>query len=170
MSRRLTWIALALLIAGALALPILAQGPPANAGNSRHGIMAHAGAGAGQGGSLSHLDLSGKTAFEGVVDGVSMEPGAGTPSFTMLADGKKVTIVTSPYRALLDAGYKISVGDRMNVLAYPFVQLKDTYAAAELKNLTTGVPLTLRDENGVPTMRHGACGNCPLHTATQVPK
>jgi len=123
--------------------------------------MAHAGGGPGHGAYLSHLNLSGKIALEGVVDSISMERGKGSPSFTMVADGKKVTIVTGPYRALLDADYKISLGDRMNVLAFPFVQLQDTFAAAELKNLSTGATLTLRDDSGIPTGGRGCCADCP---------
>ncbi len=167
MARKLTLIAVVLFSAAILTLPLLAQAPQSHLGSGPHGTMSHAGRGPGLGAAASHLDLAGKTVLEGVVDGISMGRGQGTPSFTMVADGKKVTIVTSPYRAVLDANYKISIGDRMNVVAYPFVDLVDTYAAAELKNLTTGVVLTLRDANGVPLMGNGDCANCPYHPATQ---
>jgi len=170
MSRRLTLIAVIVSCAAVLALPLLAQGLQSHAGRVQHGVRAHAGSGPGQGAAVSHLDLAGKTVLEGVVDGINMGRGHGTPSFTMVADGKKVTIVTSPYRAVIDADYKISMGDRINVLAYPFTQQKDTYAAAELKNLTTGAVLTLRDENGVPAMGNGACANCPCNTAAHPQK
>ncbi len=167
MSRKLILIAVVVFGAAVLTLPLLAQGPQTHAGSGPHGIMSHAGRGPGLGVAASQLDLAGKTVLEGVVDGISMGRGQGTPSFTMVADGKKVSIVTSPYRALLDANYKISIGDRMNVVAFPFVDLVDIYAAAELKNLTTGVVLTLRDANGVPLLSNGDCANCPYHSATQ---
>ena len=163
MSRKLYLIVIAIVCA---ALPLAGQGMqhhPMGAGN---GVRAHAGGAPGQG-TISHLDLAAKTVLEGVVDGISMGRGQGTPSFTMVANGKKVVIVASPFRALLDADYKISIGDRMNVTAYPFREVQDTLAAAELRNLTTGAILTLRDENGVPIMADGYCGNCPYHPAGQ---
>ncbi len=167
MSRRTLWLAITILVAGLLAFPLLAQGPQSHAGRGPNGIMLHAGGGPGQGTGPSHLDLSGKVALEGLVEDVSMGPGRGTPNFTMTADGKKVTIVTSPYRLVMNANFRISLGDRINVLAYPFVGQQDTFAAAELKNLTTGAVLTLRDESGFPMMNHGNCGNCPLNHTTQ---
>ncbi len=163
MSRKLYLIVIAIICAAALALPLAGQGMQHNPMGAGNGVRAHAGGGAGQG-TISHLDLAGKIVLEGVVDGISMGRGMGTPSFTMVANGKKVVIVTSPYRALLDANYKISIGDSMSVTAYPFRELQDTFAAADLKNLTTGADLILRDANGVPLMAGGDCGNCPYHT------
>lgn len=167
MLQRVRWIGIAVLAAGVLTLPILAQGFQNHLAHGQQGTMPHAGAGQGPAAAASHLDLSNKVAFEGLVQSVAMERGQGSPSFVMLADGKRVTIVTAPYRLLIDADYKISVGDKMNVLAYAFLQTADTYAAAELKNLTSGKVLTLRGDDGVPLMRQRHnCADCPLHTPT----
>ncbi len=169
MLRKLSLIVIAAVVAAALALPLFSQGPQGYVGHGPQGVRSHAGGGPGQGARLSHLDLSVKVILEGVVDGVNMAPGQGFPSFTMTLDGKKVTIVTSPYRLLLDANYTISVGNRMKVTAYPFIQTPDTYAAAELNNLTTSAILTLRDDSGVPVIMRGHRGDCPHLTGTTQP-
>jgi len=110
----------------------------------------------------ANLDLANKVELEGTVESVNMGPGRGFPTFTLVqSDGKKATIVASPFRALVDAGFKIAIGDRMGVLAYPSLKYQDTFIAAELKNLTNGTVITLRDASGVPVAgRGGRCGNC----------
>jgi hypothetical protein len=74
--------------------------------------------------------------------------------------GKKATVIVSPYWALANAGIEIRVGDQLSVLAFPSLQEKDTFVAADVKNLTSGKSVVLRDENGMPTpaggSRHGA--------------
>ncbi len=105
------------------------------------------------------IDLTGKTSLEGLVESVSMAPGQGMPSFVIKNGDQKATIIASPCRALADANFEVRVGDRMSVLAFPSLQVKDTYVAADLKNLTTGKSLLLRDDNGMPVggigPRHG---------------
>ncbi len=127
------------------------------------------GHGSGVGGSAAHfnLDLATKTSIEGTVDGLHMGRGMGQPSFTLSkSDGKTVTIVASPYWAVLEANFKIALGDKMSVLAFPTQQYPDTYVATELKNLTNGTVLTLRDDTGAPIGGNGSncgmCGNCPF--------
>ncbi len=106
------------------------------------------------------VDLANKTALEGTVESVNMAPGQGMPTFVLQVGDKKATIVASPYRILANALFEIRVGDRMNVLAFPSTQTQDTFLAAELKNLTTGKTLLLRDDNGLP-----AGGVGPRHAA-----
>ncbi len=156
MSRKMFLTLGAAAIAVALAITAIAQTHPY-------------GRGIGMGGPAPHfnLDLANKTSIEGTVDGLHMGRGMGHPSFTLLqGDGKTVTIVASPYSALLEANFKIALGDRMSVLAYPTLQYPATYVAAELKNLTNGTVLTLRDAAGAPIGGHGTncgmCGNCPF--------
>ncbi len=101
-----------------------------------------------------------------------MGRGMGFPSFTLRQkDGNEVTVAASPYRLLLDAGYKISQGDQMSVLVFPSLQYENTFIAAELTNQTTGKSLTLRDANGYPVGGRrgrgpgGACclmDGCPM--------
>ncbi len=128
--------------------------------------MPHYGRGAGAQANCPQpgIDLANKVSLEGTVESVNMGPGQGFPSFILvLSDGKKATILSSPYRALMNANYSIRANDRMSVLAYPSLQVNDTYVAAELKNLTTGTVLTLRDENGLPVVgTHGGSGMCGL--------
>lgn len=88
-----------------------------------------------------------------------MNAGEGFSNFTLaLSDAKKATIVASLCSALLQAGHKISAGDKMNVLAFFSLQREGTYVARELKNLTAGKVLTLRDDNGVSLSGRWGCG------------
>ncbi len=96
------------------------------------------------------LDLAGKTSLDGIAESVSMAPGQGMPSFVIRIGDQKATVIASPYWALANANFEIRVGDKMSVLAFPSLQFKDTYVAAELKNLATGKSLILRDEYGMP--------------------
>ncbi len=109
-----------------------------------------------------NFDLANKATIEGTVESVHMGPGQGFPTFTLVqADGKKSTIVASPYRALADAEFKIAIGDRMSVVAFPSLQYEGTFLATELKNLTNNTVLKLRDESGVPVgAPQGSRGYC----------
>jgi len=111
-----------------------------------------------------NLDPANKVSLDGIVESVNMERGQGAPSFALVqSNGKKVTIIAGPYWALVNANYKIAQGDRMSVLAYPSVQYENIYVAAELRNQTNGMVLTLRDENGTAAGgRGGMCGACPM--------
>jgi len=98
--------------------------------------------------------------LQGVVEATDMGIGQRFPSFTLMgADGSKVTIMSGPYRILLENHFEINVGDRMSVRAFPSLQFKDTYVAVELKNLTTGEAVALRDEQGLP-LRGPGCRLC----------
>ena len=166
MSRKSSWFGLLILVVIVLSLPLLAQGPMNQRGyGQQQGARLHSGGVPGQGACAGSLDPANLVALEGIVEAVQLERGRGNPGFTMTADGKKVTIITSPYRALLDADYKIKIGDKMNVVAYRLAQPPDTYIAAELKNLTSGTVLTLRDAGGLPITNRRGCGNCPMRTA-----
>ncbi len=105
------------------------------------------------------LDIAGKTSLDGTVESVSVAPGQGMPSFVITTGDQKATVIASPYWTLVNANFEIRVGDKMSVLAFPSLQVKDTFVAAELKNLTTGKSLILRDEYGMPMggfgPRHG---------------
>jgi hypothetical protein len=89
--------------------------------------------------------------LEGAVQRVDMELGERFPSFTLTkADGTRVTIMAGPYRLLLEKDFEINVGDRMSVRAFPSLRFEGVYVAIELKNLTTGETITLRDDDGAP--------------------
>jgi hypothetical protein len=107
------------------------------------------------------LDLAGKTSFDGKVESVNMGPQQGFPNFTLIrSDGKTVLVVAAPFRALLDAQFKIAVGDNLAVVAYPSKVHENAYVAAEIMNLTNQTSIVLRDENGIPLgggMGRGGC-------------
>jgi hypothetical protein len=110
---------------------------------------------AGQGGPLCggagpQMNLAAKTSFDGTVADVKMSNGQGFPTFTLDTAEGKVTIVASPYRLLADAGFVIKAGDKMSALAFPSIRYEGVYVASELKNLTTGKVLVLRDDQGFP--------------------
>ena len=114
--------------------------------------------------SCPHFDLANKVTLEGVVDTVNMERGQGAPSFTLVQSGdKKVTVIASPYWALVNANYKIGQGDRMLVVAYQSLQYENIYVASQLTNQGNGMTLTLRDATGTLVGgRGGRCGACPF--------
>jgi hypothetical protein len=89
--------------------------------------------------------------LQGIVVSVDMAPGQEFPTFSLLlADGRIVTIITGPYYFLLEGGFDIRVGDELQVTALISMWYPDTYAACELRNLTTGDTLVLRDGAGQP--------------------
>jgi hypothetical protein len=98
----------------------------------------------------AQVNLAAKTSFEGSVTEVSMGYRQGLPSFTLRTGEGDITIVASPYRVLADAGFAVNAGDKMSVLAFPSTRYEGAYVAAELKNLTTGKVLVLRDDQGFP--------------------
>ncbi len=105
----------------------------------------------------TQLDLANGRTFDGTVVDVDMELGKGLPLFTLdTGKGQTVTIVASPYRALVDAGFAISPGDQVSVEAYPSAIHKDAYVAARITNLTTDRQLVLRDDKGFPTGAYGS--------------
>jgi hypothetical protein len=126
----------------------------------------------GMGGMGCSFDFSKTVSLDGTVDSVAMAQGQGFPHFVLaLADGTKATVVTAPYRAVLDANYKITVGNQMSVVAFPSTQ-PDTFRAAVLTNASNGnAVLNLRDAsgapvaagqgNGCPRRGAGTCENCP---------
>jgi hypothetical protein len=156
MSRKLLVVFGATILMGLLSISAVAQRWQ-NGGGKGEGRGAGVRACAGQ------IDPAKKVTLEGTVKGVNMGPGQGFPSFTLAqADGKEVTVVTSPFWVLADANYKIAIADQMTAGAFPSLQYKDTYVAAELTNLTNGTSIVLRDASGVPVgMGAGRCGNCP---------
>ncbi|HYK88473.1 MAG TPA: hypothetical protein VE398_06865 [Acidobacteriota bacterium] len=161
MSRKSMIVTLSAILLGAMSVGAAAQqyGPQGPMHHAAQGTMPHSGQGVAPQCHMQ-LDLAAKTALEGTVESVSMAAGQGMPSFTIQAGDKKAIIVASPYWALTKANFDIKVGDRMSILAFPSLQFSDTYVAADLKNLTTGKTLLLRDDNGIPVNgigpRHGA--------------
>lgn len=160
-----------------LAVFSLAADQPSQAGGGMmrgmggmHGMMRGGGGGMG-----CSFDFSKPVKLVGTVESVSMAQGQGFPNFVLaLADGTTVTVVTAPLRAVLNANYKIEVGDSMSVDAFSSTQ-SDVFSAAVLTNYSkNNAGLTLRDASGAPVANPGqgngrgragrgnaTCGNCP---------
>jgi hypothetical protein len=152
---------------GAVALLRNAAGMPLWSGGARgmrgagamgQGMMRGAGPMRGMGGGpgmgdcalCSKLDLKAGRTLAGNVQSVEMGTGQGMPNFTLVVDGKATVIVASPFWALEQADFKISVGDSLSVVAYPSLQHEGYYVAAEIVNASTQQSIKLRDENGLP--------------------
>jgi hypothetical protein len=133
-----------------------------------HGMMGGGGGMMrGMGGMGCSFDFSKTVKLDGSVESVAMAQGQGFPHFVLVAGGTKVTVVAAPFRAVLDANYKIAAGDQMSVVAFASTQ-PDLFMAAVLTNTSTGAVLNLRDASGAPAAGRGraghgdgTCGNCP---------
>lgn len=88
---------------------------------------------------------------EGVVVAMNLGFSLQYPSITIArADGSKVTLVLGPYRYLVENGFEIAMGHRVRAEAFLTTWPDNTYAVVLLENLTTGVTLTLRTDDGKP--------------------
>lgn len=128
---------------------------------SMTGSMPAQGTGYGSGRCLA--DLGALTQVEGTVVAVNMVPGAGFPTFTVqVAAGAEVVIQTGPYWYFDTNGFTLSVADRVAVNAFASTDPAVTvYYAAFVANLTTGLELQFRDDDGRPlwTGGHNFKGN-----------
>jgi hypothetical protein len=124
-------------------------------GGTMHGMGGGMMNGTGACADCANLDLKGKTTLEGTVQAVSMAAGQGFPNVTLLVGNNPQTIMTGPYRALQQDDFKISVGDRLSLVAYPSLQHENTFVAAAIDNLTAQKSIKLRDESGVPLGMQG---------------
>jgi hypothetical protein len=121
-----------------------------------HGMMG--GGGGMMGGIMGcSFDFSQAISMEGTVESVAMAQGQGFPHFVLLlADGTRVTVVTAPFRTVLDANYAIAVANHMFVLAFQSTQNKEVFVAAKLTNgSNNNAVLTLRNASGAPVAAPG---------------
>ncbi len=122
------------------------MGPGFGRGGGR-GMRGGRGMGAGciwMGAGAANLDPSALTVMEGTVQNVDMAFGRGLPNFTLSTAGGNVTVVASPFRALRDANFTISAGDRLLVRGFTCLQYGNAFAAVEIQNVTTGAVVRLR--------------------------
>jgi len=143
-------------------MPLPGGGPRGmrGAGAMGRGMMRGAGPGMGDCSICANLDLKAGKTLAGIVQSVDLGPGQRLPNFTILADGKATTVIASPFWALQQAGFTISAGDSLSVLAYPSLRQEGYYVAAEILNTVTQQSIKLRDENGLP---FGARGRGFMH-------
>lgn len=137
------------------------------------GMTAFAGGGPGPSGPVDKpgtgvpaVDPSQSIVLEGPV--VSFLAGPGSTLPTLIVDDAALgatTVRLGPYWFLADAGFTASAGDTVRLTAYPCSLCSAGYVAATLENLSTGVSVTLRAEDGTPLWpgqpRHGAVAPGP---------
>lgn len=146
MPRLETLLVTATILVFAATLSALAAGGPAGAGQ---GPAPGDGPGVGLG--TPAVDPAAAVILEGAVVSFVAAPGMGLPTLTVddavLGD---TTVRLGPFRILQEAGFTAAAGDLMQITAYPCVLCTADYAAATVENLTTGLAVTLRDEDGTP--------------------
>jgi len=138
MPRLETLLVTATILALAATLSALAAGGPA-------------GAGQGPGPGTPAVDPAAAVTLEGPVVSFVAAPGMGLPTLTVDdAVLGSTTVRLGPFRILQEAGFTAAAGDLVRITAYPCVLCTADYAAATVDNLTTGLAVTLRDEDGTP--------------------
>ena len=150
----------------AATLSVLAAGGPAGAGQGPA-----AGPGPGDGPGMPAVDPATMVILEGPVVSFVAGPAMGLPTLTVddPVEGT-VAVRLSPYRILREAGFTAAAGDLVRITAYPCVLCTADYAAAMVENLTTGLEVTLRDEDGTPVwLGHPGPGSGPGPGTSQGP-
>jgi hypothetical protein len=123
-------------------IPLALAGGPGGAGQ---------GAGPGDGSGVPVVDPAAIVLLEGPVLSFVAGPGMGLPTLTVDDPVEGATEVRlGPFRILRDAGFAADVGDLVRITAYPCVLCTADYAAASVENLTTGISVTLREDDGTP--------------------
>jgi hypothetical protein len=123
-------------------IPLALAGGPGGAGQ---------GPGPGDGSGIPVVDPSATVLLEGPVVSFVAGPGMGLPTLTVNDPVEGATEVRlGPFRILRDAGFTADVGDLVRITAYPCVLCTAEYAAASVENLTTGISVTLREDDGTP--------------------
>jgi hypothetical protein len=112
----------------------------------------------GQGGGNGTIDTAHPVVVAGTVVGFNAAAGEGTPTLVVKASGEEKTFVLGPYWYLAEKGFKANAGDSVEVKGYPCTGCANGLATAEVKNLTQGVSLSLRDEKGLPLWTKGGSG------------
>lgn len=109
------------------------------------------GMGYGGGAAWLEIDQASLSTIKGTVESVNSGVGEGYTSITVVkSGGKRFTILTGPYRFMLENSFEIRAGHRVKVRAYKSTQLETIYVAAMVKNQTTGKKLSLLDDSGRP--------------------
>ena len=146
-------------------------GGPGGQGVRRHPVGYASGAGAAQGLGMGagrgmgaaqrggrHLcaaggpDLGRVTTFVGPVVSFTGGPGEGLPTVVVSSAQGEVAIALSPYRALMQASYTPATGAQVEVTAAPVsLDGQDHWVALAIRDVATGVAVTLRDQStGLP--------------------
>jgi hypothetical protein len=97
----------------------------------------------------------------GTVTAVSLAPGQGMPSITLLSTAGEVTIMIGPYRLLMDQKFEIKQNQVLEIKAFQDPRVANAYVATEIKDTATGVTVVLRDAAGMPHPGRGMMGMAP---------
>ena len=116
------------------------------------GLALMAGSGGGTG---LTLDLTTVRAVSGTVASVSIAPGTKHPSFELTEDtGEVLNVELGPYWFLVANGFSLAVGDSVTAtVANCANQTGTNVVPLYVEDTTTGVSITLRDEDGNPLWR-----------------
>ena len=97
-------------------------------------------------------DLAEAATYSGVVKSFAGGAGAGYPTLILTISGGDMSILLSPYRALLQAGYIPTAGAQVEVKAAPVtVDGVEHWVALTVTDVASGLQIVLRDpETGLP--------------------
>jgi hypothetical protein len=97
------------------------------------------------------VDTSKTVTVQGDVVSFQAGFGQGTPALVLReASGNETTFVLGPYRYLQSQGFTAQAGDRAEVFGYECPNCEQGVAVAQVKNLTRGLTLVLRNPDGTP--------------------
>ena len=113
------------------------------------------GRGAGEG---PQVDTSAKVTLQGEVVRLTAGFGAGMPTLVVAAGGEEHQFVLGPFRNLQAQGFEAQAGDQVAVQGFACTGCPNPFAVAAVENLTRGVTLTLRGEDGLPLWQSGRGG------------
>jgi hypothetical protein len=113
--------------------------------------LGEGGMGYGGGAAWLEIDPASIRTIKGTVEGVNPGVGEGHASIIVVkSGGKRFSVLTGPYRFMLENSFEIRAGHRVKVRAYKSTQLETIYVAAMVNNKTAGKKLNLLDESGRP--------------------
>jgi hypothetical protein len=105
--------------------------------------------------SAQAIDVENVVTLEGEVSNLNL--GRCFPSLELETAEGPVTVMVSPYRAWLDSDFTLNEGDLIEVVAFPSLQLKNTFVA---KNIVKGEEtFEFRGEDGLPLQGRRNCRN-----------
>jgi hypothetical protein len=122
------------------------------------------------GGSGPRVDPSATVTVEGEVVSFQAGLGQGTPELVVReADGSETSFVLGPFRYLESQGFVAQAGDRVEIAGYECANCESGVAVAQVKNLTRGLTLVLRNADGTPVWIAFGGQNLRRHLGTSTP-
>lgn len=109
-------------------------------------------------GEAPQVDTSAPVTLQGEVIRLSAGFGGGMPTLVVAAGGEEHQFVLGPFRNLQTQGFAAQAGDQVVVRGFACTGCPNPFAVVAVENLTRGVTLTLRDEDGVPLWQGGRGG------------